>query len=255
MTEDRPLWVSIRESVDGNLIVKFGGGSRQQFFDVLAVLKDTIPVPERKFEEADKSWRVRASAFRLLLTWARDNFARDRIRLQFNDIERLKEESIRAHPVGETSRDRDASFGGQPTQAPVGDIGKLHQELREARRQIASLNESGTTLQQLYEEVREENRRLARQAMDSTRLSLENARLSRELNDLRRRPTNGHYGGSDADLAELHIVPGTHVTGALVKAFYRAACTIYHPDKGGSEAKMKAVNNAYDRLKRRYQIV
>jgi len=262
-TSDRRLWVSIRESIDGNLIVKFGGGSREQFFEVVAQLKIAIPVPERKFEDADKSWRIRASAFRLLLVWARDYFPRDRIRLQINDLERLKRES---RDVSEgafggnvSERDRDSSFGGAPVPPPdvanpgaVGDIGKLHRELREARRQVQELDSATKNIQALYDEARSEVQRLARQSADSTRLAMENARLSRELASLQSR-SNGAY--HDSDLAQLHIVPGPHVNAALVKAVYRAMATIYHPDKsGGSNEKMKAVNAAYDRLKRRYQI-
>jgi curved DNA-binding protein CbpA len=39
------------------------------------------------------------------------------------------------------------------------------------------------------------------------------------------------------------------VNNEVVKKAYRKACSKYHPDKGGSNEMMKAVNDAYDLLK------
>jgi regulator of replication initiation timing len=263
-TQLRQLWVSIRESVTGDLTVKFGGGTREQFFEVLANLKSSLDPDDRKFNDADKSWRVRRTAFRELLVWARDNFQRDRIRLQVNDLEALRSQYVDRATVSQngTAKEQDASFGGSPTSpAPasdpnaVGDVGKLHRQLREARDQLSSQQRVLSSLQRQVEEAREQALQAQRQVTDSTRLAMENERLRREIDMLRRTQRQSPSYGSDNDLAELHIQSGAHVTGALVKAMYRAVCTIYHPDRGGSEAKMKAVNNAYDRLKRRYNIV
>jgi hypothetical protein len=37
---------------------------------------------------------------------------------------------------------------------------------------------------------------------------------------------------------------------AIVAGWYRQLCLDYHPDRGGSHEAMKAINDAYDRLRR-----
>ena len=50
------------------------------------------------------------------------------------------------------------------------------------------------------------------------------------------------------DLAALHLLPTAPLE--VVRAVYRALSLLHHPDLGGDEARMKEVNNAYERLQK-----
>ena len=53
---------------------------------------------------------------------------------------------------------------------------------------------------------------------------------------------------NQSDAANILKLSGS-VTKAEVKKAYKKACSIYHPDKGGSKEMMQAVNDAYQTLK------
>jgi hypothetical protein len=60
-------------------------------------------------------------------------------------------------------------------------------------------------------------------------------------------PRPGYGGGRNADLyALLHLIPGAPIE--VVKAAYRAVALKAHPDTGGSDAQMKVINAAYEKL-------
>ncbi|MFK5880122.1 MAG: DnaJ domain-containing protein [Flavobacteriaceae bacterium] len=50
------------------------------------------------------------------------------------------------------------------------------------------------------------------------------------------------------DAAKILEITG-ELNKKIIKRAYKKACKKYHPDKGGSEEMMKAVNQAYDALK------
>jgi hypothetical protein len=53
-----------------------------------------------------------------------------------------------------------------------------------------------------------------------------------------------------SDHALLEILPTARFE--VAKAAYRALCVVYHPDRGGDESKMVALNAAWERLCRKY---
>ena len=60
-----------------------------------------------------------------------------------------------------------------------------------------------------------------------------------------RRPSTERLRSVDP-YAELHLLPTAPPE--VVRAAYRALALLHHPDKGGSEAAMKRINAAYERI-------